>query len=217
MIAAGCDRPRLVAKKLVIDASFFVGRASSVGEEMSGCKRATPQGNAALVLRRFAQEGSGVARERNIAASTYSASMFRSCATSEGPLGSAPARAPRQTSWEDPNDLEDSEDCRGAGGHGNQHVRLRSAQIDCIETICPALAALRCFEPRQTSDLQTSGSRFSGSRFQDTASRLTRLPPDFKASSANHRIPQTPLHRKPAEAPTLFRLWQKKRCHSIPH
>jgi hypothetical protein len=37
--------------------------------------------------------------------------------------------------------LEDSEDCRGAGGHGNQHVRLRRAQIVCPETICPALAA----------------------------------------------------------------------------
>jgi hypothetical protein len=37
------------------------------------------------------------------------------------------------------NDLENSEDCRSAGGHGNQHVRLRSAQIDGIEaTICPA-------------------------------------------------------------------------------
>ena len=40
MIAAGCDRPRLVAKKLVIDASFFVGRASSVGDEMPSYKRA---------------------------------------------------------------------------------------------------------------------------------------------------------------------------------
>lgn len=30
----------------------------------------------------------------------------------------------------DPNDLENSEDRRGAGGHGNQHVRLRRAQID---------------------------------------------------------------------------------------
>jgi hypothetical protein len=29
----------------------------------------------------------------------------------------------------DLNDLENSEDCRSAGGHGNQHVRLRSAQI----------------------------------------------------------------------------------------
>jgi hypothetical protein len=57
--------------------------------------------------------------------------------------------------------LEDSEDCRGAGGHGNQHVRLRSAQIDCNETICPALAALCCFEPWQTS----------GSGFQDITSR----------------------------------------------
>jgi hypothetical protein len=48
--------------------------------------------------------------------------------------------------------LEDSEDCRSVGGHGNQHVRLRSAQIDCIETICPALAALCRCEPWQASD-----------------------------------------------------------------
>src|SRR5215813_13900816 len=27
------------------------------------------------------------------------------------------------------HDLEDPEDCRSAGGHGNQHVRLRGAQI----------------------------------------------------------------------------------------
>jgi hypothetical protein len=26
--------------------------------------------------------------------------------------------------------LENSEDCRSAGGHGNQHVRLRGASID---------------------------------------------------------------------------------------
>jgi hypothetical protein len=36
------------------------------------------------------------------------------------------------------NDLEGSENCRSAGGHGNQHVRLRSAQIDRIEAIGPA-------------------------------------------------------------------------------
>jgi hypothetical protein len=47
--------------------------------------------------------------------------------------------------------LEDSEDRRSVGGHGNQHVRLRIAQVDHIETFCPALAALCCFEPRQTS------------------------------------------------------------------
>jgi hypothetical protein len=50
-----------------------------------------------------------------------------------------------------PDELENSEDRRSAGGHGNQHVRLRIAQVDHIETFCPALAALCCFEPRQTS------------------------------------------------------------------
>jgi hypothetical protein len=40
------------------------------------------------------------------------------------------------------NDLENSEDCRSAGGHGNQHVRLRCAQINRIETICPAPEAI---------------------------------------------------------------------------
>jgi hypothetical protein len=51
----------------------------------------------------------------------------------------------------DPNDLENSEDSRSAGGHGNQHVRLRCAQIDGIEAICPAPAANCCFEPWQAS------------------------------------------------------------------
>jgi hypothetical protein len=41
------------------------------------------------------------------------------------------------------NGLESSEDCRSTGGHGNQHVRLRSAQIDRIEAICPAQQAIR--------------------------------------------------------------------------
>jgi hypothetical protein len=47
--------------------------------------------------------------------------------------------------------LEDSKNRRSVGGHGNQHVRLRIAQVDRIETFCPALAALCCFEPRQAS------------------------------------------------------------------
>jgi hypothetical protein len=41
------------------------------------------------------------------------------------------------------NGLESSEDCRSTGGHGNQHVRLRSAQIDRIAAICPAPQAVR--------------------------------------------------------------------------
>ena len=34
------------------------------------------------------------------------------------------------TAWENPDELENSEDRGSAGGHGNQHVRLRGASID---------------------------------------------------------------------------------------
>jgi hypothetical protein len=56
-------------------------------------------------------------------------SLFRTCAAFGVVLGSTPARTSRQNLG-DPNDLENSDDCRSAGGHGNQHVRLRSAQIN---------------------------------------------------------------------------------------
>jgi hypothetical protein len=49
------------------------------------------------------------------------------------------------------NDLESSKDCRSAGGHGNQHVRLRGAQIGRIGTICPVRKAIFAFGPRQAS------------------------------------------------------------------
>jgi hypothetical protein len=64
----------------------------------------------------------------------------------------------------DLNDLENSEDSRSAGGHGNQHVRLRCAQIDGIEAICPAPAANYCFEPWQAS-----------SRFRFTISDISEV------------------------------------------
>jgi hypothetical protein len=48
------------------------------------------------------------------------------------------------------NELENSEDRRSAGRHGNQHVRLRIAQVD-VKTICPARTAVCCIEPRQAS------------------------------------------------------------------
>src|SRR3954468_5018387 len=35
----------------------------------------------------------------------------------------------RSIPWETPNGLESSEDRGSAGGHGNQHVRLRFAQV----------------------------------------------------------------------------------------
>lgn len=101
--------------------------------------------------RRFDWERSGLVRERSIAmqcllqvAVPY-LRYVRAALTFSAGVSIAP------NLLGGPDDLEDSEDCRGAGGHGNQHVRLRSTQVDCIETICPALAALCCFEPRQTS------------------------------------------------------------------
>ena len=66
------------------------------------------------------------------------ASIFRACAASGVALGSMLARTVVPNAWEAPNDLENSEDCRSAGGHGNQHVRLRCAQIVSIKSIRPA-------------------------------------------------------------------------------
>jgi hypothetical protein len=54
-----------------------------------------------------------------------------------------------------PDELENSEDCRSAGGHGNQHVRLRSASID-VSTVCPAPATACCRGPGKLSDPKKS-------------------------------------------------------------
>ena len=40
------------------------------------------------------------------------------------------------------NGLEGSKDCRSVGGHGNQHVRLRSAQVSLSGVTCPVQEAL---------------------------------------------------------------------------
>ena len=82
-----------------------------------------------------------------------------------------------------------------------------AAQLDCIETICPALAALPL---RAAADVRFEIFRFWISRH------------GFKAPLAS-----TP-HRQISEFRKLLcienlpkrqgvRLWQKKRCHSIPH
>jgi len=47
------------------------------------------------------------------------------------------------------NVLEGSKDCRSVGGHGNQHVRLRSAQISLSGVTCPVQEANFAFELRQ--------------------------------------------------------------------
>jgi hypothetical protein len=56
-----------------------------------------------------------------------------------------------------PDELENSEDCRSAGGHGNQHVRLRGASIDA-STVCPAPATACCRGPGKLSDPKTAST-----------------------------------------------------------
>ena len=88
--------------------------------------------------------------------------------------------------------LESSEDCRSAGRHGNQHVRLRGAQIDRIEAICPAPEATSCFEPRQASIEPDSTSRFDGPAFKTAAWTAASIPTRRPGSMA------------PASPKTLF-------------
>jgi hypothetical protein len=86
----------------------------------------------------------------------------------------------------DPNDLENSEDCRGAGGHGNQHVRLRSSKIDCIEAICPAPEA-RLASSRGRRPIRIFRPGLSDLDFKTAA-------PDFAlASSAVSTVQPTPF------------------------
>ena len=129
---------------------------------------------AACVFRRtLAQERNDFVQERNVGCHTRKTQFDGPCsalALTSGPdLGSTLARTSRQTAWEDANDLEDSEDCRSAGGHGNQHVRLRCAQIDRIKTICPARSAI------------VASSR--GRRPPNDLRSLGRHRPSFRASS----------------------------------
>jgi hypothetical protein len=95
--------------------------------------------------------------------------------------------------------LEDSEDRRSVGGHGNQHVRLRIAQVDHIETFCPALAALCCLEP-----WQTSGAGF-------------RPVQDFRTSLAKSQSPRaSAVSMGLSQVSMLSGVLQNKLWHSIP-
>ena len=69
-------------------------------------------------------------------------SLFRTCTTSGPDLGSTSGANIAPNCLGGWNGLEDSEDCRSAGGHGNQHVRLRGAQVDRTKTVCPARSAI---------------------------------------------------------------------------
>jgi hypothetical protein len=84
----------------------------------------------AFVAQDIVQERTNFVQERNIGGTAF---IWRTCAASVRALRSTPVRTSRQTTWETLNDLENSKGCRSAGGHGNQHVRLRSAQVDSIK------------------------------------------------------------------------------------
>src|SRR5262249_15026017 len=70
--------------------------------------------------------------EREVSARQIERDMFcarfRACAVRDAALGFA-RRDVALNTWETPNGLESSEDRGSAGGHGNQHVRLRFAQV----------------------------------------------------------------------------------------
>jgi hypothetical protein len=112
----------------------------------------------------------------------------------------------------DPNDLENSEDCRGAGGHGNQHVRLRSAQIDCIERS----ARLR----RQSVARSQAGFGFTGCasaakppnflRIRLPSPRKSRAPPRH-LQSWQDLLPRLSLGRRQAGLERVRRVKGQRR------
>ena len=60
------------------------------------------------------------------------------CAASDVALGSTQgATSPDWNSLGEVNELENSEDRRSVGRHGNQHVRLRCAQVDTSKATLP--------------------------------------------------------------------------------
>jgi hypothetical protein len=95
------------------------------------------------------------------------------------------------------NGLESSEDCRSTGGHGNQHVRLRSAQIDRIEAICPAPQAIRLLRAaagvRRPPDVRTAASILPrGTAFEGLGSHVGTYQP----TSSEVRVFSTPAFRR---------------------
>jgi hypothetical protein len=62
------------------------------------------------------------------------------------------------------NGLEGSKDCGSDGGHGNQHVRLRSAQVSLSGTTCPVREPI---EPRQAPE----GPNMQAEDFSDSRKR----------------------------------------------
>jgi hypothetical protein len=95
------------------------------------------------------------------------------------------------------NGLESSEDCRSTGGHGNQHVRLRSAQIDRIEAICPASEAIRLLPA--VAGVRRPG-RQDGGIYPDRVAVFEGLGTHagtYQPTSCEARVFSTPAFRRP--------------------
>jgi hypothetical protein len=67
------------------------------------------------------------------------------------------------------NGLEGSKDCRSVGGHGNQHVRLRGAQVSLNGVTCPVQEAIFAFELRQAPE----GPNMQAERFSDFSKKFS--------------------------------------------
>jgi len=67
------------------------------------------------------------------------------------------------------NGLEGSKDCRSVGGHGNQHVRLRSAQVSLSGVTGPVQEAIFAFEMRQAPE----GSNMQAERVSDFSKKFS--------------------------------------------
>ena len=103
------------------------------------------------------------------------------------------------------------QDRRSAGGHGNQHVRLRGAQIDYFETICPVRSAVphragqASFQDFELSRLRKSTSKTKTSKHSTVRNRLDGLSKRFGLCCTQHG------HAKPANvavSPKIFILFR---------
>ena len=142
-------------------------------------------------------------------------STFRACVAFGVVLGSMLVRASRRKCLGDPNDLEKSEDCGSVGGHGNQHVRLRRAQIDGIGTICPAAQANTLLrtgqiffdELQRARSLQASSASFFPTKKLRSRRRCQQSWRDSRCSLWT--IPWT-------GARTSLRISSEPTCHAAP-
>src|ERR1700751_704516 len=67
------------------------------------------------------------------------------------------------------NGLEGSKDCRSVGGHGNQYVRLRSAEVSLSGVTRPVQEAIFAFEMRRAPE----GSNMQAERVSDFSKKFS--------------------------------------------